>query len=108
MHKGILGSNMKYSRWEFDGQYIFNMTKLKSLSFRAGCGFYTSHSKNWYFLDYTNFRENNLPGGWNDEWTGEFELLNSNWYNASNYYVRTNVTYESPLRCPPPSSSQWP
>lgn len=95
--KGILGSNMKYSRWEFDGQYIFNMTKLKSLSFRAGCGFYTSHSKNWYFLDYTNFRENNLPGGWNDEWTGEFELLNSNWYNASNYYVRTNVTYESPL-----------
>ena len=95
--KGVLGSNMKYSRWEFDGQYIFNMTKLKSLSFRAGCGFYTSHSKNWYFLDYTNFRENNLPGGWNDEWTGEFELLNSNWYNASNYYVRTNVTYESPL-----------
>lgn len=94
---GVMGSNMKYSRWEFDGQYILNLQRLKNLSLRAGCGFYTSHSKNYYFLDYSNFRENNLPGGWNDDWSGEFELLNSNWYNASNYYVRANVTYESPL-----------
>lgn len=95
--KGIMGSNMRYSRWEFDGQYILNMQRLKSLSLRAGCGFYTTHSKNFYFLDYANFRENNIPGGWNDDWSAEFELLNSNWYNASNYYVRANVTYESPL-----------
>lgn len=94
---GFLGSNMRYSRWEFDGQYIKPLTSLQSLSLRAGCGFYTDHNKNTYFLDYTNFRENNIPGGWNDDWSGEFELLNSNWYNASNYYIRTNVTYESPL-----------
>ena len=24
-------------------------------------------------------------------------MLNANWYNASNFYVRANLTYESPL-----------
>lgn len=70
---------------------------LKAISLRVGSGFYTSKSRTSYFLDYTNFREENIPGGWNDDWTGEFQLLNSNWYNASEYYVRTNATYESPL-----------
>lgn len=58
---------------------------------------YTAKSHNSYFLDYINFREENIPGGWNDDWTCEFQLLNSNWYNASEYYARTNITYESPL-----------
>ena len=48
-------------------------------------------------LDYENFRENNIPGGWNDDWSGEFELLRSDIYNTSAYYVRANATYESPL-----------
>ena len=64
---------------------------------KFGGGFYTSKSNNSYFLDYTNFRDVNIPGGWNDDWTGEFQLLNSNWYNASKYYIRSNVTYEAPL-----------
>jgi hypothetical protein len=67
------------------------------LSLRAGLGLYTDKSKDGYFLDYNNFRENYIPGGWNDEWSGEFELLNSNWYNASKFYVRANATYESPM-----------
>lgn len=94
---GLLGSTMSYSRWEFDGQYIHRLPCLRSLSMRAGFGFYTTKSSKSYFLDYTNFRENNVPGGWDDDWSGEFELLNSNWYNASEYYVRLNLTYESPL-----------
>lgn len=63
---------------------------------RLGTGFYTHRSTGRYFLDYRNFRENNIPNGWNDNWSGSFELLNSNWYNASQYYVRSNVTYETP------------
>lgn len=73
------------------------MKCLRSFSARLGGGFYLSKLSNQYFLDYTNFRDNNIPGGWGDEWSGEFELLNSNWYNASAYYIRTNLTYESPL-----------
>ena len=50
-----------------------------------------------YFLDFENFREDNMPGGWNDDWTGDFQLLNRDTYNSSDYYLRANLTYESPL-----------
>lgn len=95
--KGLFGSTMAYERWEFDGQYIHNLNRLRFLSFRLGAGFYTMKSNATYFLDYSNFRENNIPGGWNDDWSGEFELLKHDWYNSSRYYVRANVTYETPL-----------
>ncbi len=95
--KNVFNSGMEYERFEFDASWKKQFYSLKAISLRVGSGFYTSKSKNSYFLDYTNFREENIPGGWNDDWTGEFQLLNSNWYNASEYYVRTNVTYESPL-----------
>ena len=90
-------SDSRYTRWEFDGSYIHRMKCMRSLSLRLGGGFYSSKGTNQYFLDYSNFRDNNIPGGWNDDWSGGFELLNSNWYNASDYYVRANMTYESPL-----------
>ena len=95
--KGLLHSNMAYERWEFDCSYKRKLKRLRTLSFRAGTGFYTKRGAEKYFLDYTNFRENNIPNGWDDDWTGEFELLKSEWYNASQYYERVNFTYESPL-----------
>jgi len=95
--KGVWGADMEYERVELDASWRKRLSSLRSMSLRAGGGFYTSKSDNAYFLDYTNFREENIPGGWNDDWMGEFQLLNSNWYNASEYYVRTNITYESPL-----------
>ena len=90
-------ADMKYERFEFDVSWVKRFYSLRSLSLRLGNGFYTSKSKNSYFLDYSNFRDENIPGGWNDDWTGEFQMLNSNWYNVSEYYARANVTYESPL-----------
>lgn len=95
--KGILKSNIAYERLEFNGEYIHRLHKLKSIQMRLGCGFYTWKDKNAYFLNYENFQENNIPGGWNDDWSGEFELLRSDTYNTSEYYIRTNLTYESPL-----------
>ena len=94
---GVMQSDSRYTRWEFDGSYTHRMKCMRSLSLRLGGGFYSSKGTNQYFLDYSNFRDNNIPGGWNDDWSGGFELLNSNWYNASDYYVRANMTYESPL-----------
>ena len=92
----FFGSNISYERMEFDIQGIINATRRRSFSLRGGAGFYTQKGDHWYFVDYTNFRDNNIPGGWNDDWSGEFELLNSGWYNASDYYVRSNATYEAP------------
>lgn len=90
-------SNFHYSRLEFDAQYVRQLSRVRTLSLRAGSGFFLDRAGATYFLDYHNFREEYIPGGWNDEWTGDFELLNSNWYNASKYYVRANAAYESPM-----------
>ena len=93
----ILGGSISYDRFEFDGQYVCDLTRLRSWQLRTGFGFYTHKGHDDYFLDYHNFHEDYISLGWEDNWSGEFELLNSNWYNASDYYIRANATYESPL-----------
>ncbi len=95
--KGLFGSNIEYERVEMDAQSIFYSSRRRSYSLRVGTGFYTKKGDHWDFVDYTNFHDNNIPGGWNDDWSGEFELLSSQWYNASDYYARTNFTYEAPM-----------
>ena len=93
---GIFKSNIKYERWEFDASFKKSLLCLRQYSLRAGGGFYTNKSSD-YFVDFSNFHENYIPGGWDDDWTGDFQLLNSAWYNASNYYFRANASYSSPL-----------
>lgn len=95
--KGVLSSNTEHERYELNAEYIYRINRLQSLQMRLGSGFYSNKGRNTYFLTYENFRENNIPGGWNDDWSGEFELLRSDTYNMSPYYVRANLTYESPL-----------
>ena len=95
--KGLSKKGMNYEKWEYDCSYLYRMPLLRSLSLRAGAGYYTTRTKDTYFLDFNNFRDDNIPGGWNDEWSGEFELLHRNWYNSSKYYLRMNATYESPM-----------
>lgn len=94
--KNVLRSDLDYEQWELDASYKKKMSGLRYFNFRGGTGFYTQRSSN-YFVDYNNFHENNLPTGWEDDWSGQFQLLNSRWYNESNYYVRSHASYESPL-----------
>lgn len=96
--KGLLASTMEYERVEIDAQYSLATAPLSTLRMRAGTGFYTHKGDESIFLEYSNFHENNLPGGWgDDDWACDFELLHSNWYNASTYYVRAHIAYEAPL-----------
>lgn len=94
--KGIYGSSIDYERWEFDGSMKYKILPERKLNIRLGGGFYSRREADT-FVDFTNFRDNNLPEGWDDEWTGNFQLLNSRWYNKSRYYARVNLSYESPL-----------
>lgn len=94
--KDILKSNIEYERWEFDTSYKRDLGRLRKVNIRLGGGLYTNKNSN-YFVDFENFHEEYLPEGWDDEWTGNFQLLNSDWYNASEYYLRMNASYESPL-----------
>lgn len=92
---GLLGCDSKYERIEGDAMFAIKYNALTSLNFRIGGGFYTDMSSN-YFVDYENFAENYLPEAW-DKWSCNFFLLDSYYYNASRYYVRGNISYESPM-----------
>ena len=94
--KGVNGSNLLYDRWEFDAQWKYPIPGLRLLNMRAGVGFFANKATD-IFLDYSNFRDENLPQGWNDDWSGNFQLLGSYEYNVSDYYIRANLSYESPL-----------
>lgn len=94
--KGVWNSNIGYERWELDGVWKMPLHSMSLLNMRVGGGFYTRKETS-YFVDFANFRDNNVPGGWEDDWTGQFQLVRSSWYNASDYYVRTNLSYESPM-----------
>lgn len=94
--KNIFDSNLEYARWEFDAVYLHRLKSMRILNFRAGTGFYTTRNSE-YFVDFTNFRDNNLPSGWEDDWSGQFQLLDSRWYNESNYYIRGHFSYDSPM-----------
>ena len=92
----VFKSNIDYERWEFDGQWKYKMPGLRILNLRAGYGVYTRRKQN-YFVDFENFQETNLPEGWDDDWSGDFQLLDGEAFTFSNYYLRANVSYESPL-----------
>lgn len=94
--KGINKSNIGYERWEWDASIKYKFHLMRKLNIRLGGGFYPNKEDN-YFVDYANFHDNNLPDGWDDDWTGNFQLLNSQWYNESRYYARVHASYESPL-----------
>ncbi len=94
--KGVMNSDMEFEKFEFDASYKKKLSGLRQYSLRLGGGFYTN-MKTTYFIDFVNFHQNYLPGGWEDDWEGQFQLLNSQWYNASKHYVRLNASYESPL-----------
>lgn len=92
----LLGGDSRYERMEFDSQFAVRYNRLTSLNIRFGTGLYTNMDSN-NFVDYDMFSENYLPDAWDDDWTGRFFLLNSDLYNASKYYIRSNVSYESPI-----------
>jgi len=92
----LFNSNLRYERWELDLAYKYNVKGMRIFNFRAGTGFYTNRSSN-YFVYYTNFRDENLPSGWEDDWSGQFQLAPGGWYNQSNYYLRGHISYDSPL-----------
>ncbi len=94
--KNIFKSNLNYERWEYDASFLKKFKSMKILNLRAGIGYYTQRSSD-YFVDYTNFHDNNLPSGWEDDWSGQFQLLDTRWYNESDYYVRGHASYDSPM-----------
>ncbi len=93
--KGINKSSIDYESVEVDAQWKLPLTGLRLVNLRTGAGVYTRKAQN-YFIDYTHFRDNNLPDGFEDDWSGNFELLRSRLYQ-SKYYLRFNISYDQPM-----------
>lgn len=87
---------INYERWEADASIKHQLCRTQLINARFGGGLYTAKD-NDFFMDFANFRDNNIPGGWDDDFAGNFQLLSSRLYNESNYYVRGNVSFETPL-----------
>ncbi len=94
--KNFLHSNLDYQRWELDAAYMLRTQRKQIINLRGGAGFYTQRNSR-YFVDFSNFHDENLPSGWEDDWSGQFQLVDSRWYNSSNYYFRAHVSYDTPL-----------
>lgn len=89
-------ANTRYERIEFDASYRLRMHALRSLYFRVGSGLYTVRADDC-FLYYDNFRYRSLQTAEMCAFTGQFQLLDSRWYNESDYYLRFSAAYESPM-----------
>ncbi len=89
-------SYLNYERWEADASFVQRLCRTQQLNARVGGGLYTERG-NDLFMDFANFRDNNLPGGWDDDFAGNFQLLSSRLYNESKYYIRGNLSFETPL-----------
>ena len=98
--KNIYHSSIDYERWETDCVDKIKLSQLRTLNIRIGGGVY-SRKNDSHFVDFANFRDNNLPEGWDDDWSGHFQLLDSRLYNESNRYSRINFSYDTPILLSP-------
>ncbi len=92
---GIMRSNSRFKRIELDMHHRVKLTKLRSFNYRFGAGmFYDQKSE--YFVDYRFFKRRTYPDSWDERVGGVFNLLDSQWYYASNRYVQLHLMYDSP------------
>ncbi len=94
--RGLLDSKSVYTRAEIDMQYKRRLSSSSSLYTRLGAGGYL-YEKDTYFINYTFLKDNILPLDKDDELSGVFQLLDSEWYNSANKYFRANAAYVSPF-----------
>ncbi len=94
--KNVFSSDIEYNRFEADASYTLALPCTRRLTLRVGSGLYASRKHGMYFIDYDHFTRNSLSGGWKDD-AVDFKLLDSHWFNASDYYFRLGGIYESPL-----------
>lgn len=93
---GFEHGSTHFERIEGDVRYRVPLYAMRTLYVRVGGGFFTHRGKDC-FLDYDFFRFNYMPQEWDDELSGDFQLLSSRWYNESRYYAHITTSYESPM-----------
>lgn len=92
--RGPFESKSVYTRAEFDVQKMWPLSAHSALYTRAGFGGYL-YDKDTYFISYAFLKENIMALDDDDELSGVFQLLDSEWYNSATRYFRANAAYTS-------------
>lgn len=93
---GILNSVGDFGRIEVDVHQSLSLGLLQRLNYHISAGLYTS-KKSSYFTDFRYFTRRNFPDTWDDQIGGVFNLLEREWFYASDQYVQTHLMYQSPF-----------
>ncbi|MDR1880582.1 MAG: DUF5686 family protein [Tannerellaceae bacterium] len=93
---GVWNGVGDFGRIELDIHQMIPLSLLRRLSYHISGGTYT-RQKSTYFADFRYFTRRNFPDSWDDQIGGVFNLLKSEWFNASDKYVQAHVMYQSPF-----------
>lgn len=93
---GVGKSTGDYGRIEADVHQSLMLGLCRRLNYHISAGMFTQQ-KTTYFADFRYFARRNFPDTWDDQIGGIFNLLKSEWFNASDKYVQAHLMYESPF-----------
>ena len=93
---GVGNSIGNYDRIEADIHQSLMLGLCRRLNYHISGGLYT-RQKSTYFADFRYFARKNFPDTWDDQIGGVFNLLKSEWFNASDKYLQAHFMYESPF-----------
>lgn len=93
---GVGKSTGDYGRIEADVHQSLMLGLCRRLNYHISAGMYTQQ-KSTYFADFQYFARRNFPDTWDDQIGGVFNLLKSEWFNASDKYMQAHFMYESPF-----------
>jgi hypothetical protein len=93
---GIWKGRGDYERIEADLQQSLSLGLLQRFNYHVSAGMYTS-KKSAYFADFRYFTRRNFPDTWDDQIGGVFNLLEREWFYASDQYVQVHLMYQNPF-----------
>lgn len=93
---GVGKSTGDYCRIEADVHQSLTLGLSRKLNYHVSGGLYTQQ-KSTYFADFRYFARRNFPDTWDDQIGGVFNLLEGEWFNASDKYLQAHFMYESPF-----------
>jgi len=93
--RGVLGSNSSYTQLEADIQQKIQLGLMSTFQYYISGGSFL-RTRSLYFADFNLFQKRNFPKSWDDPIGGIFQLLRSEWYNASRSYAQAHLIYEFP------------
>lgn len=93
---GVGNSRGNYERIEADVHQSIPVGMLQKINYHVSAGMYSSKQSS-YFADFRYFTRSNFPHTWHDQIGGVFNLLEREWFYASDRYIQAHLMYESPF-----------